>query len=81
MKIVIDIDEKDKRYIDGVVDNSFLVKPTVDAILNAVRNGTTTETSMHHFICAWCDNEKCVKGTKECEFEQWKKKQESEEEE
>lgn len=40
MKIVIDIDEKDKRYINKVVDNSFLAKPTVDAILNAVRNGT-----------------------------------------
>ena len=40
-----------------------------------------TETSMHHLICAMCDNEKCVRGTKECEFEKWKKKQESEEEE
>lgn len=40
-----------------------------------------SETTMHHFICAWCDNEKCVRGTKECEFEKWKKKQESEEEE
>jgi hypothetical protein len=39
-----------------------------------------TETSMHHLICAMCDNAKCVRGTKECEFEKWKKEQESEEE-
>lgn len=31
-----------------------------------------TETSMHHLICAMCDNAKCVRGTKECEFEKWK---------
>lgn len=40
MKLIINIDENDKKYIDRVVDNSFLVKPTVDAILNAVRSGT-----------------------------------------
>jgi hypothetical protein len=40
-----------------------------------------TETSMHHLICAMCDNAKCVRGTKECEFEKWKKKEESEKEE
>ena len=34
-----------------------------------------SETSMHHLICAMCDNEKCVRGTKECEFEQWKEKE------
>ena len=39
-----------------------------------------TETSMHHLSCAMCDNAKCVRGTKECEFEKWKKKEESEEE-
>ena len=44
-------------------------------------NTTVTETSMHHLICAMCDNNKCVRGTKECEFEKWKEKLESEEEE
>ena len=38
-----------------------------------------SETSMHHFVCAFCDNDKCVRGTKECEFEQWKKKERKEE--
>lgn len=44
----------------------------------------TTETQMHHFICmhdficAWCDNPKCVRGTDKCEFEQWKKKKNGE---
>jgi len=33
---------------------------------------------MHHLICAWCDNEKCVRGTDACEFEQWKAQAESE---
>lgn len=37
--------------------------------------GNISETSMHHFICAFCDNDKCVRGTKECEFEQWKEKE------
>lgn len=46
-----------------------------------MKDKTITETSMHHFICAMCDNDKCVHETKECEFEKWKKKQESEEEE
>ena len=36
---------------------------------------TITETSMHHLICAMCDNKKCVRGTKDCEFEKWKKTQ------
>jgi hypothetical protein len=37
--------------------------------------GIISETSMHHLICAFCDNDKCVRGTKECEFEQWKEKE------
>lgn len=37
-----------------------------------------TETQMHHFICAWCDNLKCVRGTDKCEFEQWKKRKDEE---
>ncbi len=36
------------------------------------------ETQMHNFICAWCDNETCVRGTDKCEFEQWKMKHEAE---
>lgn len=34
-----------------------------------------SETKMHHLICAFCDNLKCVRGTKQCEFEQWKRQQ------
>jgi len=37
-----------------------------------------TETQMHHFICAFCDNKKCVRGTDKCEFEQWKRKHKTE---
>lgn len=32
-----------------------------------------SETKMHHLICAFCDNPKCVRGTEKCEFEQWKR--------
>ena len=39
-----------------------------------------TETKMHHFICALCDNERCVRGTPECEFEEWKERQEEKDE-
>ena len=38
-----------------------------------------SEFAMHHFICAWCDNAKCVRGTKECEWEQWKEKEQKNE--
>lgn len=34
-----------------------------------------SETKMHHLICAFCDNPKCVRGTEKCEFEQWKRQQ------
>jgi len=37
-----------------------------------------TETQMHHFICAFCDNKKCARGTDKCEFEQWKRKHKTE---
>lgn len=37
-----------------------------------------TEAQMHHFICSWCDNNKCVRGTDKCEFEKWKIKHEAE---
>lgn len=47
-----------------------------DEIIRESRK-TITETSMNHLICAMCDNDKCVRGTKECEFEKWKKKQET----
>jgi len=33
-------------------------------------------TKMHHLICSFCDNSKCVRGTDKCEFVIWKKKQE-----
>jgi hypothetical protein len=32
-----------------------------------------SEVKMHHLICAFCDNSKCVRGTEKCEFEQWKR--------
>ena len=32
-----------------------------------------SEVKMHHLICAFCDNPKCVRGTEKCEFEQWKR--------
>ena len=37
--------------------------------------GHRSETKMHHLICAFCDNLKCVRGAKQCEFEQWKRQQ------
>lgn len=40
--------------------------------------GTITITEMHAFVCAFCDNPKCVRGTDKCEFEQWKKRKERE---
>lgn len=61
------------------------IKNADNDLLNVVKleayeksEAKVTETSMHHLACAMCDNEKCVRGTKECEFEQWKAKQERE---
>ena len=40
-----------------------------------------TEVQMHYLICAFCDNEHCCKGTDKCEFEQWKRAKEEEQDE
>lgn len=73
--------EYDLAYkIFGTVEAVALTLMLYNSILEGRRmsDKQITETSMHHLICAMCDNEKCVRGTKECEFEKWKKKEESE---
>lgn len=93
MKIVIDIPESTYRNVkygkfrlterdaNNIIssiknaDDEFVVIKTMPREEN---EETISETSMHHLVCAMCDNEKCVRGTKECEFEQWKAKQERE---
>lgn len=51
------------------------------SVASAQKEEHISETSMHHFVCAFCDNDKCVRGTKECEFEQWKAKESEKENE
>ena len=54
----------------------------IDAIQGRRRGNMSeiSETKMHHLICAFCDNLECVRGTKQCEFEQWKRQQAESEE-
>lgn len=81
MKLVIDIPESTYRNIKYGKDR--LTERDANNVINAIKNADDeiiTETSMHHFICAMCDNDKCVRGTKECEFEQWKEKEKKNEE-
>lgn len=86
MKILIDIpNDVYTRLIDEDEDSSLsTIIDDVNELMNSLKNGEVmsntliTETSMHHLICSFCDNDKCVRGTKECEFEKWKEKQESE---
>lgn len=76
MKIVIDIPESTYRNIK--YGNFRLTERDANSIINSIKNADDefiTETSMHHLICAMCDNDKCVRGTKECEFEKWKEKE------
>ena len=40
MRYVINIHECDKKLVERIKDNRFIPKPTVDAILNAVRSST-----------------------------------------
>ena len=40
MKIVIDISEKDKKFLDMYKDNSFIPKQILNIVLDAVKNGT-----------------------------------------
>lgn len=74
-EIALMCDEKDEKQMDILVALLALIND-----INIESEKPITETSMHHLICAMCDNEKCVRGTKECEFEKWKKKESEEEE-
>ena len=40
MQIVIDIPEKDKKFLDMYNDNSFIPKQILNIVLDAVKNGT-----------------------------------------
>ncbi len=42
---------------------------------------TDLDKQKYIVCCPLCDNEKCVRGTDNCEAEQWKKNKESEVEE